>query len=213
MATRSPSLRSRTWHTAPRRTRSSRRSRRTRRAASTLAASPASNPIGRLSASTAGAESALISEDGALEIGRGGFSIEPFIVSGSRLITLGRRHHDPIAVGRLSAVPSVTWQHPEWSMRDHGLCPWHARCRRARGALHGDATSATAPQSLQLVLAARPFQVNPPTQFLNITGGVSAIRSLDWDGTKLSVNGQPKVVPLIAPDRFSASRLRIRQLS
>ena len=28
---------------------------------------------------------------------------------------------------------------------------------------------------------------------------------LDWDGTKLSVNGQPKVVPLAAPDRFAAS--------
>ncbi|MBN1607599.1 MAG: hypothetical protein JW940_13260, partial [Polyangiaceae bacterium] len=61
------------------------------------------------------------------------------------------------------------------------------------------------PQSLQLVLAARPFQVNPPTQFLNLTGGVSAIKSIDWDGTKLWVNGQAKVVPLTTPSRFEAS--------
>ena len=33
---------------------------------------------------------------------------------------------------------------------------------------------------LDLVLAIRPFQVNPPQQFLNITGGVSPIRTLAW---------------------------------
>ena len=61
------------------------------------------------------------------------------------------------------------------------------------------------PQSLQLVLAVRPFQVNPPSQFLGIPGGFSAIRSLDWDGTRLSVNDRAKVIPLRPPDRFTAS--------
>ena len=69
------------------------------------------------------------------------------------------------------------------------------------------------PQSLQLVLAVRPFQVNPPTQFLNLAGGVSPIRSLDWDGTRSRSTAQAKVVPLAAPDRFAASALRCRQLS
>jgi hypothetical protein len=151
-----------------------------------------------------GGDSALLSEDGALEIGRGGFSIEPFVKSGSRLITWA----DVTTTHALSEgylpVPSVTWQHSEWSMRVTTF---------ARGP--HDATELVArytvsnltdhPQSLQLVLAARPFQVNPPTQFLNITGGVSPIRSLDWDGTQLSVNGQAKVVPLAAPNRFAAS--------
>ncbi len=151
-----------------------------------------------------GAESALLSEDGALEIGRGGFSIEPFIISGSRLITWA----DVTTTHSLSEgylpVPSVTWQHPEWSMR----VTTFARGPRDAPELVARYTVSNLtdqPQSLQLVLAARPFQVNPPTQFLNITGGVSAIRSLDWDGTKLSVNGQAKVVPLAAPDRFAAS--------
>ena len=64
-----------------------------------------------------GAESALISEDGALEIARGGFSIEPFILSGSRLVTWADvKATQSLADGYLP-VPSVTWQHPEWSMR------------------------------------------------------------------------------------------------
>ena len=151
-----------------------------------------------------GAESALLSEDGAVEIGRGGFSIEPYIISGSRLITWADvKATQSLADGYLP-VPSVTWQHPEWSMQVTAF----ARGTRDAPELVARYTvtnTTDQPQSLQLVLAARPFQVNPPTQFLNITGGVSAIRSLDWDGTKLSVNGQAKVVPLAAPDRFSAS--------
>jgi hypothetical protein len=151
-----------------------------------------------------GAESALLSEDGAVEIGRGGFSIEPYIMSGSRLITWADvKATQSLADGYLP-VPSVTWQHPEWSMQ----VTTFARGTRDAPELVARYTvtnTTDQPQSVQLVLAARPFQVNPPTQFLNITGGVSAIRSLDWDGTRLSVNGQAKVVPLAAPDRFSAS--------
>ena len=64
-----------------------------------------------------GAESALLSEDGAVEIGRGGFSIEPYIMSGSRLITWADvKATQSLADGYLP-VPSVTWQHPEWSMQ------------------------------------------------------------------------------------------------
>ena len=43
--------------------------------------------------------------------------------------------------------------------------------------------------TVQLVLAVRPFQVNPPTQFLNATGGVSSIREISWDGQRVTVNG------------------------
>ncbi|KAB2941942.1 MAG: carbohydrate-binding protein [Hyphomicrobium sp.] len=151
-----------------------------------------------------GDDSALLSEDGALEIGRGGFSIEPFIVSDGRLVTWS----DVTTTQALSEgylpVPSVTWKHRDWSLRVTAF----ARGSRDTAELVARYTVSNEtdrPQTLQLALAARPFQVNPPTQFLNLAGGVSAIRSLDWDGAKLSVNGQAKVVPLAAPDRFTAS--------
>jgi hypothetical protein len=47
-----------------------------------------------------------------------------------------------------------------------------------------------------LALLARPFQVNPPTQFLNAPGGIATIRDLAWDGKALTINGERKVVPL-----------------
>lgn len=151
-----------------------------------------------------GEESALLSEDGALEIGRGGFSIEPFIVADGRLITWA----DVTTTQALSEgylpVPAVTWQHPEWSLRLTAF----ARGSRNSAQLVARYTVSNEtdrPQTLQLALAVRPFQVNPPTQFLNLAGGVSAIKSLDWDGAKLSVNGQAKAMPLAAPDRFAGS--------
>src|SRR5207247_2214165 len=50
----------------------------------------------------------------------------------------------------------------------------------------------------------RPFQVNPPTQFLNIVGGVSAIRDISWDDAALSVDGARTIFPLQPPDRVGA---------
>ena len=154
-----------------------------------------------------GADSALLSEDGALEIGRGGFSIEPFVIAGSRLITWADVKTSHALAGGYLPVPSSTWEHPEWSLRVTAF----ARGTRTAGevlARYEVRNLTDRPQSLQFVLAARPFQVNPPTQFLNLTGGVSAIRSIDWNGTKLSINGQAKVVPLVAPDRISASAFK-----
>ena len=38
---------------------------------------------------------------------------------------------------------------------------------------------------LRLVLAVRPFQVNPPSQFLSTVGGATTIRDVAWDGATL----------------------------
>ena len=64
---------------------------RRRVAARTLAAlaASASSSTGRSSAWTAAAEKGLLSEDGALETGRGAFSVEPFLVSGREAPTAG----------------------------------------------------------------------------------------------------------------------------
>src|SRR5690606_37207658 len=60
-------------------------------------------------------------------------------------------------------------------------------------------------RALTLALLVRPFQVNPPTQFLNTPGGISPIRSLRWDGRAVRVNDDLRVVPLLAPDAFASS--------
>ena len=151
-----------------------------------------------------GSESGLLLEDGALEVARGGFSIEPFILSDARLITWADVETSHSLSDGYLPIPSVTWRHRRWSMRVTAF----ARGAREDAELVSRYTVSNLtdePQSLQLVLAARPFQVNPPSQSLNLPGGVSPIRSLHWDGVKLWINDRAKVVPLRAPDLFAAS--------
>ncbi|MDR4484975.1 MAG: hypothetical protein R3B95_17510 [Nitrospirales bacterium] len=58
-------------------------------------------------------------------------------------------------------------------------------------------------RTLTLALAIRPIQVNPPTQTLNLIGGVSRIEQIGWDGAAFQVNGEWSVYPVLKPDHIS----------
>jgi hypothetical protein len=151
-----------------------------------------------------GAHSGLLSEDGAFEIGTGGFSIEPFVVEGSRLFTWADvKTTQSLAEGYLP-IPTATWEAPDWSLRITAFAQGTRDASELVGS-YSIINRTDAPQSLRLALVARPFQVNPPTQFLNTAGGVSRIAALDWDGTRLSVDGKAKLLPLAKPQRFEAA--------
>src|SRR5262249_60810680 len=75
-------------------------------------------------------------------------------------------------------IPDVTWRRPEWERRVSSF----ASGTRASSQLVARYELRNLPrrvQQVQLVLAVRPFQVNPPTQFLNTPGGVSPIPATD----------------------------------
>jgi hypothetical protein len=59
------------------------------------------------------------------------------------------------------------------------------------------------PLPLELVLAVRPFQVNPPSQFLSTVGGAATVRDIHWNSDALTVDGRT-VLPLQRPDRVAA---------
>jgi hypothetical protein len=150
-----------------------------------------------------GSESGLLSEDGALEVAKGSFSIEPFVVADSHVVTWADVDAHPFLVGDYLPIPGVTWHHPQWDLRVSSF----ASGSRAESRLIAryDLTNHTQRAlTLTLVLAARPFQVNPPAQFLNTVGGVSAIRAINWDGSVLSINGERKIFPLQPPDHVAA---------
>jgi len=56
-----------------------------------------------------------------------------------------------------------------------------------------------------LFLALRPFQVNPPWQFLNLAGGAARVREIAWDGEAVQVDGRRRVVPITPPAAFGAA--------
>ena len=64
-----------------------------------------------------GSETGLLSEDGALEVARGGFTIEPFIVSDAKVVTWADVDTRAFLVDDYLPMPGVAWRHPGWEMR------------------------------------------------------------------------------------------------
>ncbi|SEM02698.1 F5/8 type C domain-containing protein [Sphingomonas palmae] len=164
-----------------------------------------------LVASDGGAVSGLIGEDGAIEVAKGAFSIEPFVVDGARTVGWA----DVRATQRLEdgylPLPHVAWAGDGWTL-DTALVADQATLRLlARYRLTNTGTS---PRTLTLALAVRPFQVNPPAQFLSQQGGVSPIERIAWNGSALAVTSAPaiagdaavtrRVTPLTRPDAVVA---------
>ncbi|MET0935413.1 MAG: discoidin domain-containing protein [Luteibacter sp.] len=149
-------------------------------------------------------DSALISEDGAVEIARGGFSIEPFLIDGGKLVTWADVTASQSLRERYLPMPSVAWKKGDLTLTTTAFAQGAAGDSQLvvgyRVGNDGDR-----PRDVTLVLAARPFQVNPPTQFLNAPGGTSPIDDLAWDGHALTVNGKRRVIPLQTTTAFVAS--------
>jgi len=150
-----------------------------------------------------GAQSGLISEDGAVELAKGSVSIEPFVIQGGNLVTWADVSLEQSLQDSFLPIPSVTWARPGWRMKITGFAAGEARSPSliARYDLR-NLTARTL--TLTLALAIRPLQVNGPEQFLNTPGGFSPIADLAWDGARLAVNGRPRVYPLTTPDRYVA---------
>lgn len=151
-----------------------------------------------------GGESGLISEDGAVEVARGGYTIEPFVRHGGWLHSWADVQISHSLQDGYLPIPTVTWRHPEWELQVTTFAPGN-RARSQLVTRYALKNLTQRPLPLQLVLTARPFQVNAPAQFLTTPGGVSPITAIGWDGARLSVNGEAKIRPLRAPTRFSAA--------
>ncbi len=148
-------------------------------------------------------EEALINEDGAVEAGKGDFSIEPFLYDGGLIGWHDVTRRVSLEDGVLP-MPTVTWTAGDLTLRITAFAIGPALASsvvvRYRIANAGRGTRRPI-----LYLAARPFQVNPPWQFLNTQGGAAPIDSLRWTGKALVVNGTRRVLPFTPPRRVGAS--------
>ncbi|WP_144899248.1 discoidin domain-containing protein [Luteimonas cucumeris] len=151
-----------------------------------------------------GTEQGLIGEDGAIEVGRGGFSIEPFVIADDVLVTWADVETTQSLQDGYLPIPTVSWKHELFGLQTtafvHGDPEESQLVARYRLVNMG-----TTARDYTLALAVRPFQVNPPTQFLSTVGGVSRIEQLAFDDGVVSVAGQPRVFASQSPDASFAS--------
>jgi hypothetical protein len=149
-----------------------------------------------------GDHEALLSEDGALESMKGGFSIEPFLwVDGVRIAARDVVRRQTLEGGDLP-IPSVAWEHPRARLRVRAFAPDDdVAFATYRVENPGEQT-----RKIELWLVLRPMQVLPPWQFLNLEPGFSPIREIQTDGKAVRVNGVSALWPLTPPDRFGVAR-------
>ncbi|MGN6153774.1 MAG: discoidin domain-containing protein [Lysobacteraceae bacterium] len=154
-----------------------------------------------------GREQGLIGEDGAIEVAKGGFSLEPFMrVDDTLLDWAGVATAQSLQDGFLP-IPSVDWTHADASLRTTAFVDRDTTGERTQLVARYVLTNpSTVPHDYVLALAVQPLQVNPPGQFLNTTGGVSRIASLaiGEDGV-VQVDGKSRVYPGQAPDAAFAT--------
>ena len=139
-----------------------------------------------------GLEPGLLGEDGAVESAKGGFSVEPFVLlDGTRIGWADVESSQSLAEGYLP-IPRVRWAHARIGLDITAFATGtpDAAAMVVRYRLRNPAQQA---QKATLALALRPFQVNPPTQFLNTVGGVSPIHSLALTPMAATVNGEHRV--------------------
>jgi hypothetical protein len=151
-----------------------------------------------------GSEQGLIGEDGAIEVAKGGFSIEPFVrVDGELVGWADVQATQSLQDGDLP-IPGVAWKHPAFGLGITAFAHGDAALAQLVARYRLENTSAQA-RDYTLALAIRPLQVNPPSQFLNTVGGVSRIDSLSVGRIVTEVNGEPRVFARQPPDATFAS--------
>ena len=145
-----------------------------------------------------GTQSGLISADGRIEPFKAGWSVEPFVIGAHGRLDWSRvRITQHLVQGDLP-LPEVVWHADGLQLRITAFGSGTPRQAQllARYTLRNDGER---PRALTLALAVRPFQVNPPQQFLNTPGGFGPITQLRYANGVLAVNGMQRVVTLGAP--------------
>jgi hypothetical protein len=145
---------------------------------------------------------ALVNEEGMIEVGRGKFSIEPFLYADGKLLTWNDVKTSVAANPESLPLPQVTW-----STKDLDLIitpfvagPVDSSVLYAR---YRVANNSARSRKLTLYLAMRPLQVNPPWQFLNRAGGAADIASISLQGSTAKLTDM-YVRSLASPSGFGA---------
>jgi hypothetical protein len=141
-------------------------------------------PVG----SPEGRRRSLVNEEGMVEVDEAGFSLEPFLQIGGKLITWADVEIEKALPSDGVPMPSVTWR---TSGLELTILPWlegsgDQLILRIRYVLVNESGKA---HDVKLVVAARPYQVNPPWQAFRNLGGRSPIHRIVCNARGFGVGG------------------------
>jgi len=146
---------------------------------------------------------ALINEEGMIEVGRGQFSIEPFLYTDGKLVTWSDANTSVASNAEALPFPQVVWSTKDLDLTISPFAagPVDSSVLYARYRITNNSRTY---KKLTLFLALRPLQVNPPWQFLNLVGGVAHVDSISLQGSSARVTGNKFVRSLASISGFGA---------
>ncbi|MEO8925138.1 MAG: hypothetical protein ABI330_20325, partial [Caldimonas sp.] len=141
---------------------------------------------------------ALMSEDGVIEPVPGAGALEPYLVSDGRVVSWAEAAITHSLRDGDLPMPSTRWRAGDLELEVVAFGTGSPAAARAlvRYTVHNAGRRS---RRVALALAWRPFQANPPTQFLSHPGGASWIESLAWEGRTLRVNDAVRLQAFQAP--------------
>ncbi|GFE83266.1 hypothetical protein GCM10011487_52660 [Steroidobacter agaridevorans] len=151
-------------------------------------------------------EESMLSEDGALEVRKGSFSIEPFVRVRDKWLTWADMSIRHSLADNYLPIPSVEWKHSDVMVTTTAYSVGEPGKGRTE-AVYTVRNPTKSRRQYTLALTVRPFQVNPPAQFLNTAGGVSPIQELAFENGAVSVDRIASVLPRTPPQSFRAVTL------
>jgi hypothetical protein len=154
---------------------------------------------------------ALVSGDGAVEPFRGGFSLEPFLRLGDTLFTWADvTPRQSLPSGGLP-IPSVQWRAGEVGLTTT-VAAVGVPSRSSLVVRYRVSNAASTPRAVTLFLAARPLQVNPPSQTLGWPGGAATVSRVRWAENALHLvgdedepEGERRVISITPPSSVGAA--------
>ncbi len=148
---------------------------------------------------------ALINEQGMIEVDKQSFSLEPFIQLNNNLITWKDITTKQSLEDNYLPIPTVTWMHPLINLNITAFAYGEPNKSNLLVRYRLINTSKKT-QSGNLLIAIRPYQVNPKWQFLNNEGGTAKIKTISFDENIITINIDKKIFPLVLPNDFGATK-------
>ncbi|HXC52067.1 MAG TPA: discoidin domain-containing protein [Candidatus Limnocylindrales bacterium] len=146
-------------------------------------------------------DEALVNEEGSVEVGAGKFTLEPFVLDAGRLRSWNDTTNEVSLEEGYLPIPTVTRTDDAYRLTITAFAAGRADASTLYVRYR---LSAPADRTLKLFVALRPFQVLPPWQALNRTGGAARVQRIDRKGEAVRAD-DGRVLVLTPPAGFGAA--------
>lgn len=148
---------------------------------------------------------ALINKDGAIEVDKSSFSIEPLIKLDNKFYDWNNVTSTQSLEDGYLPIPKVEWNFDNVTFNITAFANGQANKNSTLYLKYNLVNNSNSKKDGKIFLMLRPYQVNPHYQWLNDPGGVGKIKSLKEDNGKIYADDDKVIIPLEKYNAFYAA--------